>query len=1270
MRLISIRPIRVAFAALAISALAAPIAYAAEPARVAAAAAPAAPSVASAAVSATVPAAGDTTLTGTLRVAIADDFKDAKSQTFYSLETADGLVQLGVSGTGADTLDGALVSVTGNRQSDGSVAVAAGSFVVRLPAAANPAARAKGASPNAAATRKVVVIVADYTDLAGFPVTQAQADATFTTDPASVKSWFDATSRGRVTTATTILYGWHLGIAQCPGGTSNWQFVTTLNAALTAAQNKKVDLSGFDHVVVWTKTPCQQNWAGVGYVPGRYVQLAADWATYNWDEPALSAMVASHELGHNLGLYHSNGLACYDRSHALPDGSYAEVELNDTCQDAEYYDEFSTMGMAGSSAHSLLDADRLLSLGWLAAGESQTVTAGGTYSLVPVYSASPGVRLLRISRPIAVLPAEQQVGSWTLELRSALTGTAWDQFTGLPFSTAVTGVTIRYSEDETRAAGELGASYLIDTVPDGTTKAGISFRDAPLQPGGTFTDSVGGFTVTVDSVSGSGASVTIGDIQPPTAPLTVDATGVPTGGGQVDWQPATDNFGVAHYRVYRDGVQIAEVSGGTLTYVDPPAAFGGFHTYGVAAVDAAGLVGPMATHTATLVPLPGPPTGVTALPGNAEIMVSWTAPAVGAPIIAYNVTATAGGFTCATTGATSCIVTGLSNGTPYSFTVTATNPVGTGDPSLASNSATPLLVPGRPTAVSGIAGDTTVDVTWTAPADTGASSIGGYTVAASPGIRTCSTAGSIGCTVTGLTNGTVYTFTVRAANSLGLGLPSVPSAGVTPRTRPNPPINVTALASNGQALVAWSAPPFDGGSPVTAYDVISSPDGRVCHTTGARFCTVTSLTNRTWYSFTVTATNVAGTSDSSAASAQAMPLRGSTYVTVTPNRLVDSRNGTRIGLAASLKNKVPVSFQVTGRSANPALNIPAGAVAVTGNLTALNEGQAGFFSLTPDKPSGTPSTSTINFPAGDIRANAVTVPLGAGGVLWITYVGGAGKIADVVFDVTGYFIGNTSGATYLPLTPNRIVDSRTGARVGLSASLTSGTAASFQVTGRSADVALNVPANAIAVTGNLTAVGEGSNGYFSLTPAKPSGNPTTSTINFPAGDTRANAVTVPLGAGGVLWVTFVGAAGKKADVLFDVTGYFVPDKTGSTFVTIAPGRLVDSRAPTHLGLSAALASGTPVQVAAVGSLTIPADAIAISGNLTSVGASSRGYFALTPDEPAGQPTTSSVNFPAGETRANAVVVPLKDGGAWVTFVGTAGAQANVLLDVSGYFTMN
>jgi hypothetical protein len=272
------------------------------------------------------------------------------------------------------------------------------------------------------------------------------------------------------------------------------------------------------------------------------------------------------------------------------------------------------------------------------------------------------------------------------------------------------------------------------------------------------------------------------------------------------------------------------------------------------------------------------------------------------------------------------------------------------------------------------------------------------------------------------------------------------------------------------------------------------------------------------------------------------PHSGATYVPLVPNRLVDSRPGPlQTGLTAKLTSGTPVSFQVTGRvPTDVTKNVPSTAIAVTGNLTIVGQSAAGYLSLTPDRPIGIPGTSTLNVPKGDIRANGVTVPLGTGGVLWVTYSAISGTSTDVVFDVTGYFTPESSGATYVPLVPNRLVDSRPGPlQTGLTAKLTSGTPVSFQVTGRvPTDVTKNVPSTAIAVTGNLTIVGQSAAGYLSLTPDRPIGIPGTSTLNVPKGDIRANGVTVPLGTGGVLWVTYSAISGTSTDVVFDVTGYF------------------------------------------------------------------------------------------------------------------------------------
>ena len=88
---------------------------------------------------------------------------------------------------------------------------------------------------------------------------------------------------------------------------------------------------------------------------------------------------------------------------------------------------------------------------------------------------------------------------------------------------------------------------------------------------------------------------------------------------------------------------------------------------------------------------PGAPTAVTAVPGDATVSLSWAAPANsgGASILSYTGTAAPGGATCTTTGATTCLFTGLKNGTEYTFTVTATNIAGTSAASAASTKVTP-----------------------------------------------------------------------------------------------------------------------------------------------------------------------------------------------------------------------------------------------------------------------------------------------------------------------------------------------------------------------------------------------------------------------------------------------------------------------------------------------------------------------------------------------------------------------------------------------------
>jgi hypothetical protein len=369
-----------------------------------------------------------------------------------------------------------------------------------------------------------------------------------------------------------------------------------------------------------------------------------------------------------------------------------------------------------------------------------------------------------------------------------------------------------------------------------------------------------------------------------------------------------------------------------------------------------------------------------------------------------------------------------------------------------------------------------------------------------------------------------------------------------------------------------------------------------------------------------------------------------------PTRILNTRDGTG-GVTGPIASKSAKTFQVTGGV------VPAGATAVTGNLTVTGQTSAGFLYIGP-QATNNPTSSTLNFPVGDNRANAVTVGLGTGGKLSFTFVGHAGAHAHVIFDVTGYFTPNNTGATYHALTPARLLNTRDGTG-GITGPIAIHSPKTFQVTGGV------VPTGAVAVTGNLTVTGQTGAGYLFIGPVA-TVNPTSSTLNFPVGDNRANAVTVGLGAGGTLSFTYVAHAGSVAHVIFDVTGYFTADLTGAFFVPLTPARILDTRNTTG-GVTGPVGPHSPKTFPVTGAGRVDAAAVAVTGNLTVTGQTGAGYLFLGPASTV-NPTSSTLNFPVGDTRANAATVGLGGGALWFTFVGHPGTKTQALFDVSGYFT--
>ncbi|MEP7765719.1 fibronectin type III domain-containing protein [Sanguibacter sp. 25GB23B1] len=250
---------------------------------------------------------------------------------------------------------------------------------------------------------------------------------------------------------------------------------------------------------------------------------------------------------------------------------------------------------------------------------------------------------------------------------------------------------------------------------------------------------------------------------------------------------------------------------------------------------------------------------------NQTLVLSWDAPSAnGAPITGYRLTRSPGGQTtqCATT---TCTITGLTNGTEYTFTVAAQNAVGWSKESASSAKATPDAVPDAPGAPVLVFGDRQITASWTAPANVG-TPITQYTVEISPmptsGRSTQTTSGT-SVAFTGLTNGTDYQVRVRAHNRATPpegGAWGPWSGSMRPAGVPGAPAVTASRVDSGRINVAWT-PPAANGDPIAGYTLTTSGDGAPGpvqldgSTTSWAFDTAQ---NGVSYTFTVTARNKAG----------------------------------------------------------------------------------------------------------------------------------------------------------------------------------------------------------------------------------------------------------------------------------------------------------------------------------------------------------------------------------------------------------------------------
>ena len=351
----------------------------------------------------------------------------------------------------------------------------------------------------------------------------------------------------------------------------------------------------------------------------------------------------------------------------------------------------------------------------------------------------------------------------------------------------------------------------------------------------------------------------------------------------------------------------------------------------------------------------------------------------GGPATSYVVTAAPGGATCTVySPATTCSISGLDNGTAYTFTSVAHNNSGSAGPSAPSNAVIPATKPTLVTSVSAVAGNTNAVVTFTAPSNNGGAEISSYTVTASPGGFTCVLNAPfttpLTCTVPGLTNGVAYTFTVSASNGAYTSDASASSVAVTPKTVPSAPTLSAATSSTtspGSATVTVTPPGSNGGDSILSYTVTSSPGGFTCTVLAPNTsCIVEGLTPGVAYTFTAVARNsVPGTSSASVASNSITPVAKPSAPTnviaaagdeeVTVSFTAPSANGSPITsykVIALTIDGVPISPE---KSCTPAGN------ATSCTITGLDNERPYTFSVTATNAVDTSFAST---------ASAVTTP--------------------------------------------------------------------------------------------------------------------------------------------------------------------------------------------------------------------------------------------------------------------------------------------------------
>ncbi|MCO1596806.1 right-handed parallel beta-helix repeat-containing protein [Micromonospora sp. RHAY321] len=377
---------------------------------------------------------------------------------------------------------------------------------------------------------------------------------------------------------------------------------------------------------------------------------------------------------------------------------------------------------------------------------------------------------------------------------------------------------------------------------------------------------------------------------------------------------------------------------------------------------------------------------------------------------------------------------------------------------------------------------------------------------------------------------------------------------------------------------------------------------------------------------------------------------GARYNPVTPTRLLDTRSGIGTSTSVPVAPNAEVLLPVPSIGGVPAADISA----VVLNVTATQPTTGGFLTVYPD---GTPlpSASSVNFVANETVPNLVTIPLTNG---TIRFRNSSGGTVHVLADLQGWF--GATGSGFKPLNPVRVADSREG------------TAGPYLPdTSRQIDLSSRLPVDATAAVLNVTVTAPTAAGVLKVFPGG-SLVPVASNLNFAAGQTIPNLVMVPVVNGKV---NIYNQSSGTVHVIADLAGWFGSTVSGAdqTYVPYGPRRVADTRDGTGLSYRpiGPVASNSSIGFAPANvqnrsycSSSSKDCPTALIANLTVTRPTTAGVLTAYPfEEP--RPTTSNLNFVAGETASNLAVVRV--GVTSVALYNASSGSTDVIVDQAGYF---